>query len=164
MELTKNQINELKKSYEGNKEDLKNLEMYIRENGITDDGLSDVTESFEQGYNNAMEFVFSILNIGFTEEPGQPVSDEEELLPDNFNPDDYTIEYCPYCNSEQVIYAKGITACPECETPLAPCSMCEDCDYDTCPYGCSGGEADEHKEVTNQKITKAQGNAIYKHL
>lgn len=62
--------------------------------------------------------------------------------------DDYTLEYCPYCDSEeQVIYAKGITACPNCGKPLAPCSMCESCNYATCPYGCDGSDKDEEKPI-----------------
>lgn len=80
------------------------------------------------------------------------------------DPDDYTIEYCPFCDSEQVIFAKGITACPECGKPLAPCSMCEECDYSTCPYGCTGGEKDEHLEVTNPPISKEMAEALYKLL
>jgi len=35
---------------------------YIEEYGMTGDGLTDATESFEQGYNNALEFVFRILD------------------------------------------------------------------------------------------------------
>ena len=60
---------------------------------------------------------------------------------------DYTLEYCPWCDSEQVIYAKGVTACPSCGKPLAPCSMCEECNYKTCPYGCDGSDKDEDKPI-----------------
>ena len=63
MKITNEQIEILKDSYESNKEDLRNLEDYIEENGLTDDGLCDATESFEQGWNNAMEFVFMTLGI-----------------------------------------------------------------------------------------------------
>lgn len=63
MKITNEQIRLLKDAYESNKEDLRNLEKYIRENGITDDGCTDVTESFEQGYNNALEWVFNVLDI-----------------------------------------------------------------------------------------------------
>jgi hypothetical protein len=80
------------------------------------------------------------------------------------NPNDYTIEYCPHCDSEQVIYAKGITACPECGAPLAPCSMCVSCDYATCPYGCTGGEEDSHKTITNPHISKEIAKKLYKLL
>ncbi len=63
MIITNEQIKLLKDAYEINKEDLMNLERYIRENGITDDGCTDATESFEQGYNNALEWVFNVLGI-----------------------------------------------------------------------------------------------------
>lgn len=65
---------------------------------------------------------------------------------EKFNPDDYTIEFCPWCETEQFIYSTGITACPNCGKPLAPCSMCKDC-VDPCPYGCTGGEEDEDKPI-----------------
>ena len=61
MHITKKQIAKLKDAYEGNKEELKYIEDYIRKWGATDDGLTDATESFEQGYNNALEFVFRVL-------------------------------------------------------------------------------------------------------
>ena len=63
MIITNEQIILLKDAYESNKEDLRNLERYIREGWITDDGCIDVTESFEQGYNNALEWVFNVLGI-----------------------------------------------------------------------------------------------------
>lgn len=75
---------------------------------------------------------------------------------------DYTLEYCPWCDSEQVIYAEGVTACPDCGKPLAPCSMCEECDYDTCPYGCTGGAEDEFKPITNPPISPELADMIYK--
>lgn len=61
--ITEHQIEQLVDSYNSNKKDLDSLEVYIRENGCTDDGLSDVTESFEEGWNNALRYVFSVLNI-----------------------------------------------------------------------------------------------------
>lgn len=63
MNITNEQIAALKEDYEDNKANLKLLEEFIEENGMTSEGLTDVTESFEQGWNNAMEFVFSVLNI-----------------------------------------------------------------------------------------------------
>lgn len=63
--ITENQIEKLKGSYIGNKEELETVEQFIEENGITDYGLTDVTESFEQGYNNALQFVFSVLGIEY---------------------------------------------------------------------------------------------------
>ena len=80
------------------------------------------------------------------------------------NPMDFTIEYCPWCDSEQVIYASGVTACPTCGKPLAPCSVCEECDFDTCPYGCTGGAEDEFKEVTNPPISEELADEIWKLL
>ena len=61
MTITTEQIAKLKDAYESNKMDLKDIEEYIEEYGMTDDGLTDATESFEQGWNNALEFVFRVL-------------------------------------------------------------------------------------------------------
>ena len=70
--------------------------------------------------------------------------------------EDYTMEYCPYCDDEVVIHAHGVTACPKCGKPLAPCNVCRDergdC-HDPCPYGCTGTESDEFKKVTMPPIT-----------
>ena len=63
MEITREQMERLMSAYNDNKEELNKLEEFINENGITDDGISDVTVSFEQGYNNALEYVFSVLGI-----------------------------------------------------------------------------------------------------
>lgn len=61
--ITETQVDKLVDSYNCNKEDLETLEAYIQENGCTEDGLSDVTESFEQGWNNALRYAFNILDI-----------------------------------------------------------------------------------------------------
>ena len=61
--LTDKQVDKLKAMYESNKEQLQELEQYIEVNGITDDGVIDATNSFEQGYNNALEQVFDMLGI-----------------------------------------------------------------------------------------------------
>lgn len=78
-------------------------------------------------------------------------------MPDlsKYNLEDYTIEWCPWCENEQVIFSKGITRCPDCGKPLAPCSVCEEC-VKNCPYGCTGGEEDAEKEVTNRDITEEE--------
>ena len=68
MNIAKEQIAKLKDAYESNKEELKYIEDYIRKWGATDDGLTDATESFEQGYNNALEFVFRVLEENGEEE------------------------------------------------------------------------------------------------
>ena len=63
MTLTKEQIDKMKELYNSNKEELVKVKNYIREYGCTDDGVTDATESFEQGYNNALEYVFEVLGI-----------------------------------------------------------------------------------------------------
>lgn len=63
MEITKEQIEELKGTYEANKEDLKEVRRYINKYDILDNGVSEVEETFEQGYNNALEYVFRVLGI-----------------------------------------------------------------------------------------------------
>ena len=63
MNITEKQIAKLKEAYECNKEALIELEEHIEEYEMTDDGLTDATESFEQGYNNALEFVFRVLGV-----------------------------------------------------------------------------------------------------
>lgn len=75
------------------------------------------------------------------------------------NRDDFTLEYCPWCDNEVVIHATGITACPECGKPLAPCSVCtaeNDGCHEPCPYGCDGTEADEQKTVTMPPVSEAE--------
>ena len=78
------------------------------------------------------------------------------------DPNDCTIEYCPHCDMEVAIRSKGVTACPECGRPLAPCSVCwhenggcrmSPTNPDACPYGCTGGEADERKPITAPPMT-----------
>lgn len=60
----------------------------------------------------------------------------------------YTTEYCPWCDTEQEILSIGISACPNCSKPIVPCSICIDCNYSTCPYGCDGIN-DEYLQITN---------------
>ena len=86
----------------------------------------------------------------------------------SMKPEDYAIEYCPYCEQEVVIHSRGVTACPSCGKPLAPCSVCTLEQYDCClpnpcPYGCTGGAADEFLPITNppmtaEEITFAEAN------
>ena len=61
--VTVEQVNKLKELYQFNKEELEKLANEIKLYGVTDSGLTDVTESFEQGYNNALEQVFDVLGI-----------------------------------------------------------------------------------------------------
>lgn len=73
--------------------------------------------------------------------------------------EDYTIEYCPYCDQEVAIRSHGVTACPSCGKPLVPCSVCtlkyNDC-IDPCPYGCTGGAEDEVIPITNPPMTNEE--------
>ena len=73
--------------------------------------------------------------------------------------EDYAVEFCPWCEEEVVIHAEGMTACPTCGKPLAPCSVCQDtyggC-RNPCPYGCTGGEEDGKKPVTTPPITQEE--------
>ena len=63
MKITNEQITKLINAYNSNMEILIDLENWIEENGCSSEGLSDATESFEQGWNNAMEYVFMVLGI-----------------------------------------------------------------------------------------------------
>lgn len=57
-------LSKLKALYQSNKEELEKIANEIELYGVTDSGLTDVTESFEQGFNNALEQVFDVLEIG----------------------------------------------------------------------------------------------------
>ena len=39
----------------------------------------------------------------------------------------YLYEYCPVCNGESVMSYKGfiVYKCPDCESELKPCSVCD---------------------------------------
>ena len=77
---------------------------------------------------------------------------------------DYTIEPCPNCGTEAYINATGITKCPKCGYPLAPCSVCSEehigCHYpgnqQPCPYGCNQNASDDYKKVTMAPLTKEE--------
>lgn len=73
-------------------------------------------------------------------------------IEENINPNDYTIEYCPGCETEQVIFNDGITICPDCGKLLLPCGNCEVCNYDKCP------------NVMNEPIPKELAKKILKLL
>lgn len=51
--------------YKSNKEDLKDLAERVKEGEFIAEDFHDVTQSFEQGYNNALELVFNTLNIKY---------------------------------------------------------------------------------------------------
>ena len=70
-----------------------------------------------------------------------------------YNPKDFTI----------VIYAKGITRCL-CGKPLAPCSMCESCNYKFCDYGCNGTDSDAEKQVDHEALPEEDQKILYEKL
>ena len=63
LNITKEQINEMVSIYEANKEALEELRDALDEDLEAEDGVTDAAASFEQGFNNALEHVFSILGI-----------------------------------------------------------------------------------------------------
>lgn len=86
---------------------------------------------------------------------------------------DYTIEFCPYCENEVYIHATGITKCPECGKPLAPCSVCMEehigCHAtqgatQPCPYGCQCDNTDEYKKATMPPLKEEEINFCKKTL
>ena len=53
----------LRDSYKRNKKELNQLRFMVKEHGRTEQGLEDASESYEQGWNNALEFVFELFGI-----------------------------------------------------------------------------------------------------
>ena len=76
----------------------------------------------------------------------------------------FTIEICPKCGGEEVVWAKGVTRCPDCGAPIAPCSMCDVCSFATCPYGCDGSDSDLKKPTTMPDISRETAEELYKYL
>lgn len=66
--ITPAQISEIRESYKNNREDLTRIRNFIKEYGESDDGVRDASESFEQGWNNAVEFLCKTLGIPLTGE------------------------------------------------------------------------------------------------
>ena len=63
IKISEKQIKSLKEAYEDNKCELAEVESTISNYGCCNNGLAEASESFEQGWNNAMEFVFQVLEI-----------------------------------------------------------------------------------------------------
>lgn len=85
--------------------------------------------------------------------------------------DMFTIEFCPWCNADQIIFAHGTTKCPDCGHVLIPCSVCidmyGDClGHEECPYKEVEDTPEEKKVATNVPInlTEEEQAFIYKHL
>ncbi len=66
-QITNEMIEKLVDAYESNKDLLYQLETIIDENGVLDTGVEDINDTFETGYNNALQYVFSVLNIKINE-------------------------------------------------------------------------------------------------
>lgn len=62
-EITEEQIKKIKSIYNDNREELSQVRNTIKENGILNNGLSESDESWEQGFNNGIENICSILGI-----------------------------------------------------------------------------------------------------
>lgn len=63
MNIPQETINKLIDVYESNKDSLYNLYDIIEEHGILDNGITDIHDTFEMGYNNALQYVFRLLGI-----------------------------------------------------------------------------------------------------
>ena len=61
--ITNEIIETLINAYESNKDALYSLDKILEEHGILDNGVSDIHDTFEMGYNNALQYVFSQLGI-----------------------------------------------------------------------------------------------------
>ena len=61
--ITNETIETLINAYESNKNTLYLLDKTLEEHGILDNGVSDIHDTFEMGYNNALQYVFSQLGI-----------------------------------------------------------------------------------------------------
>lgn len=61
--VTNEMIEKLINVYESNKDSLYELDGIIDEHGILDNGITDIHNTFEMGYNNALQYVFEVLGI-----------------------------------------------------------------------------------------------------
>lgn len=62
-QITNEMIEKLINAYESNEDTLYELDAIIDEYGILDNGITDIHDTFEMGYNNALQYVFSVLGI-----------------------------------------------------------------------------------------------------
>lgn len=125
-----------------------------------------------------LDFFMDLLETGFTladinkycpekYEYSKKFMEEHGLIPDVidaagnvYDPKDYTIETCPDCGREEVIRIKGVTRC-RCGYSLAPCSVCEGCNYATCPYGCDGTSKDAEKPCDHEALADNIQRKLY---
>lgn len=64
-EINNDVVSKLLDVYRANQIDIKELENEIKKNGISNDGITNINNTFEMGYNNALEYVFKLLEIKF---------------------------------------------------------------------------------------------------
>lgn len=62
-QITNEMIEKIIDSYESNKDTLYELYDIIEKYGTLDNGITDIHDTFEMGYNNALQYVFSVLGI-----------------------------------------------------------------------------------------------------
>ena len=92
--LSKEQLTKLKASYDANAEDLVKLE--TRCEGFP--GLESSSESFEQGYNNALEFVFRTIGVNISDLTETPAPQDGISLKDAAK----VTQPCGYCFNAKV--------------------------------------------------------------
>lgn len=63
LNVTNDMIEKLINAYESNRETLYGVDSVLNEHGILDNGITDIHDTFEMGYNSALEYVFSVLDI-----------------------------------------------------------------------------------------------------
>jgi hypothetical protein len=133
IKVTEEMISKLVSSYEGNKEDLREVEDHIEEYGMLDNGNSDPTDTFEKGWNNALEYVFRVLGI---EVPGNTEEDDDIEDEEEFDCEEICGN-CDYVNGFN--YEENMSRtmiCKNCGEEILLCSLCDmdEVDCDNCPY------------------------------
>ena len=63
MGITEEQATKIKSTYEDNRRDLEKLNNLIEKEGFLECGCTHIEDTFEQGFNNGIEFVCNILGI-----------------------------------------------------------------------------------------------------
>ena len=132
IKVTEEMMNKLIATYEGNKEDLSEIEEYL-EHDYLDDGVSNVNDTFEMGYNNALEYVFKVLGI---EVPGNTEDDDIEEDEEEYDCE----EICGNCDCVNGFnYEENGSMpiiCEDCGEEIILCSLCDpdEADCDKCPY------------------------------
>lgn len=73
-QITSEMVDKLIDAYNCNKESLYQLDEIIDEHGILDNGVTDIHDTFEMGYNNALQYVFSVLGVVDYDTPFVPIN------------------------------------------------------------------------------------------